>query len=168
MEALFVPLSLLAGGLLAVQAGANTNSRRRQAARSPPRPSRSLSPAGLLLIVAAATGTLMEFASSPSMPWWHAIGGVATAIYVAATILLFPRLGAVVTVGLFIAGQMLASLGLDTFGVLGVPRQPPETATIVATLAVFAGAAAIVFGQKGATSDLSASKRAASKRKLGL
>ena len=62
------------------------------------------------------------------------------------------------TVGLFIASQMFASLGLDTFGALGVPRQPPETATIVGTLVVLAGAAAIVFGQKGSTNDLSASK----------
>jgi transporter family-2 protein len=92
------------------------------------------------------------------VPWWHATGGIATAIYVASTILLFPRLGAVVTVGLFIAGQMLASLGLDTFGALGVPRQPPEIATMIGTLAVLAGAAAIVFGQKGATSELSAAK----------
>ena len=76
----------------------------------------------------------------------------------ASTILLFPRLGAVVTVGLFIAGQMLASLGLDTFGVLGVPPQPPERLAIVGTLAVYAGAAAIVFGQKGATEGLSGSK----------
>jgi transporter family-2 protein len=63
-----------------------------------------------------------------------------------------------VTVGLFIAGQMLASLGLDTFGVLGVPRQPPQAATIVGTMAVFTGAAAIVLGQKGAMSDLTVSK----------
>ncbi len=63
-----------------------------------------------------------------------------------------------VTVGLFIAGQMLASLGLDTFGVLGVPRQAPEIATMIGTLAVLVGAAAIVFGQKGATSELSAAK----------
>ena len=68
------------------------------------------------------------------------------------------RLGAVVTVGLFIAGQMAASLGLDTFGVLGVPRQPPETASLIGTLAVLVGAAAIVLGQKGATSELSAAK----------
>lgn len=76
----------------------------------------------------------------------------------ASTILLFPRLGAVVTVGLFIAGQMLASLGLDTFGVLGVPPQPPERLAIVGVLAVYVGAAAIVFGQKGATEGLSGSK----------
>jgi bacterial/archaeal transporter family-2 protein len=71
------------------------------------------------MIVAAATGTVFAFGSIAGVPWWHAIGGIATAIYVASTIILFPRLGAVVTVGLFIAGQMLASLSLDMFGVLG-------------------------------------------------
>jgi bacterial/archaeal transporter family-2 protein len=112
----------------------------------------------MLLVIAAATGTIGAFGDLPSVPWWHAIGGIATAIYVASTILLFPRLGAVVTVGLFIAGQMLASLGLDAFGVLGVPHQPPGAMTIIGTLAVFAGAAGIVFGQKGAMNELSFSK----------
>src|SRR5262245_37481667 len=73
-------------------------------------------------------------------------------------IILFPRLGAVVTVGLFIAGQMLASLSLDTFGVLGVPREPPEAVTMMGALAVLTGAAAIVLGQKNATNELFASK----------
>jgi transporter family-2 protein len=158
MEALFVPLSLLAGGLLAVQAGANTQLSQATGSPFAATTIQVVVAGGLLLIVAAATGTLLAFASLPSVPWWHAIGGIATAIYVASTILLFPRLGAVVTVGLFIAGQMLASLGLDTFGVLGVPRQPPQTATLVGTAAVFAGAAAIVFGLKGATRELSAAK----------
>jgi hypothetical protein len=39
-----------------------------------------------------------------------------------------------------------------------VRRQPLETLAIIGTLAVFAGAAAIVFGQKGATSQLSTRK----------
>ena len=39
---------------------------------------------------------------------WCAVGGAASAFYVVSTILLFPRLGAVVSVGLSIAGQMLA------------------------------------------------------------
>ena len=158
MEALFVPLSLLAGGLLAVQAGANTQLSK---ATGSPFVATTIQVAiagGLLLIVAAATGTALAFVHLPAAPWWHAIGGIATAIYVASTILLFPRLGAVVTVGLFIAGQMLASLGLDTFGVLGVPRQPPEAAAIIGTLAVFAGAAAIAFGQNGSSGEVSTSK----------
>jgi bacterial/archaeal transporter family-2 protein len=158
MEALFVPLSLLAGGLLAVQAGANTQLSQATGSPFAATTIQVVIAGTLLLVVAAATGTVVAFGNLPGVPWWHAIGGIATAIYVASTILLFPRLGAVVTVGLFIAGQMLASLVLDAFGALGVPRQPPETATMIGTLAVLAGAAAIVFGQKGSTGELSAAK----------
>jgi transporter family-2 protein len=158
METLFVPLSLLAGGLLAVQAGANTQLSKATGSPFAATTIQVVIAGALLLIVAAATGTVLAFVSVPNVPWWHVTGGIATAIYVASTIILFPRLGAVVSVGLFIAGQMLASLSLDTFGVLGVPRQPPEAVTILATLVVFAGAAAIVFGQRSATSELSVSK----------
>ena len=156
MEALFVPLSLVAGGLLAVQAGANTQLSK--ATGSPfAATTIQVAIAGVLLLIAAtASGSIVAFSSLPGVPWWHTIGGIATAIYVASTILLFPRLGAVVTVGLFIAGQMLTSFGLDTFGLLGVPQQAPDTVTIAGTLAVIAGAAAIVFGQE--TRDLSTSK----------
>jgi transporter family-2 protein len=158
MEAVFVPLSLLAGGLLAVQAGANTQLSKATGSPFAATTIQVVIAGVLLLIAAAATGTIFAFGGLPSAPWWHAIGGIATAIYVASTILLFPRLGAVVTVGLFIAGQMLASLSLDTLGALGVPRQPPQILAIIGTLAVLTGAAAIVLGQKGATSELSTGK----------
>jgi bacterial/archaeal transporter family-2 protein len=158
METLFVPMSLLAGGFLAVQAGANTQLSKATGSPFAATTIQVLIAGALLLMVAAATGTMAAFGDLPDVPWWHATGGIATAIYVASTIILFPRLGAVVTVGLFIAGQMLASLGLDAFGVLGVPHQPVGAATIFGTLAVFAGAAGIVFGQKGALNELSFSK----------
>lgn len=158
MEALFVPLSLVAGGLLAVQAGANTQLSKATGSPFAATTIQVVIAVALLLVVAAATGTIFAIRGLPDVPWWHATGGIATAIYVASTILLFPRLGAVVTVGLFITGQMLASLGLDTFGVLGVPRQPADAATIIGTIAVLVGAAAIVFGQKDATRELSVSK----------
>ena len=158
MEALFVPLSLLAGALLAVQAGANTQLSKATGSAFAATTIQVVIAGTLLVIAAALTGTVFAFGSLPAVPWWHAIGGIATAIYVASTILLFPRLGAVVTVGLFIAGQMFASLALDAFGVLGVPRKTPEIATMIGTFAVLGGAAAIVFGQKGAPSELSASK----------
>lgn len=158
MEALFVPLSLVAGGLLAVQAGANTQLSKATGSPFAATTIQVVIAVALLLVVAAATGTIFAIRGLPAVPWWHATGGIATAIYVASTILLFPRLGAVVTVGLFITGQMLASLGLDTFGVLGVPRQPADAATIIGTIAVLVGAAAIVFGQKDATRELSVSK----------
>jgi transporter family-2 protein len=158
METVFVPISLLAGGLLAVQAGANTQLSKATGSPFAATTIQVFIAGALLLLVAAATGTIAAVGDLANVPWWHAIGGIATAIYVASTILLFPRLGAVVTVGLFIAGQMLASLSLDAFGVLGVPHQPPGAMTIIGTLAVFAGAAGIVFGQKGAMNELSLSK----------
>src|SRR5205085_780023 len=79
--------------------------------------------------------------------WWHAIGGIASALYVLSTILLFPRLGAVVTVGLYIAGQMFASLALDGLGLLGVPQQALGFGEISGSLAVLLGVGAIVAGQ---------------------
>jgi bacterial/archaeal transporter family-2 protein len=149
MDTLIAPLSLLAGSLLAVQAGANTQLAKATGSPFAATTIQVLIAGALLLAVTAATGTMFAFTSLPNAPLWHASGGIATAIYVASTILLFPRLGAVVTVGLFIAGQMLASLGLDMFGILGVPRQPLEIGAIIGALAVLAGAAGIVLGQKG-------------------
>jgi len=158
METVFIPLSLAAGGLLAVQAGANAQLSKATGSPFAATTIQVVLAAILLLIVAIATGTSAAFGGLIAVPWWHAIGGVATALYVASTILVFPRLGAVVAVGLFIAGQMLASLGLDSFGALGVAQQTPSPATLLGTAAVLVGVIAIVFGQKGATRELSGSK----------
>lgn len=158
MDTLFIPLSLAAGGLLAVQAGANAQLSKATGSPFAATTIQVVLAALLLSLVAIATGTAAAFGGLRAVPLWHAIGGVATALYVASTILVFPRLGAVVAVGLFIAGQMLASLGLDSFGLLGIAQQTPRAATLIGTAAVLAGVVAIVFGQKGATKELSGSK----------
>jgi transporter family-2 protein len=158
MDTLFIPLSLASGGLLAVQAGANAQLSKATGSPFAATTIQVVLAALLLSLVAIATGTAAAFGGLRAVPWWHAIGGIATALYVASTILVFPRLGAVVAVGLFIAGQMLASLGLDSFGLLGVPQQTPKPATLLGTAAVLIGVIAIVFGQKGATKELSGSK----------
>ncbi|MGK9232942.1 DMT family transporter [Inquilinus limosus] len=149
METLFVPIALLAGGLLAVQAGANAQLAK--ATGSPFAATTLQLSVGTAILLAAAlvTGTVSALAALPGVVWWHAIGGVASAVYVVSTILLFPRLGAVVSVGLFIAGQMLASLALDGFGLLGVPAAGFAPAALAGTALVLAGAAAIVLGQSG-------------------
>jgi transporter family-2 protein len=135
--ALFVSLSLLAGGLLAVQAGANTQLSKATASPFVATTIQVVIAGTLLLIVAALTGSVVAFYNLSRAPWWHCIGGIATAVYV---------------------GQMLASLSLDKFGALGVPLQPLDVVTIVGSLGVFAGAAAIVFDQKAAASELSNAK----------
>jgi transporter family-2 protein len=75
---------------------------------------------------------------------------VGSAVYITAGILLFPRLGAVVSIGLFIAGQMLASVLLDGFGWLGVEAQPIDLAAVAGTTAVVIAAFMIVRAQTDA------------------
>jgi bacterial/archaeal transporter family-2 protein len=156
METLFATISFCAGSLLAVQAGANT-----QLSKAVGSPFAAtllqLSIGALaLLAVALATGTLAALAGLRDVPWWHAAGGTASAFYVISTILLFPRLGAVVSVGLFIAGQMLASFALDTFDLLGVTAKPIDAPMAIGISVVLAAAVLIVLGQRGATAAICA------------
>lgn len=149
METLFIPLSLMAGALLAVQAGANAQLSK--AVGSPVMATTLQLSVGriVLLVVAIATGTIAAAQGVWQAEWWHVIGGVASAFYVASTILLFPRLGAVTSVGLFIAGQMLTSFFLDGFGLIGVTSNGIQTGALVGTAIVVLGAALIVLGQDG-------------------
>ena len=149
METLFVPLSLFAGGLLAVQAGANAQLSKAIGSPFAATTLQLTVGTGLLLLIALFTGTLAALGALPRAEWWHLVGGTASAIYVVSTIVLFPRLGAVVSVGLFIAGQMLASLALDSFGLLGVTQTGLQAGAAIGTLVVLAGVAMIVFGQGG-------------------
>ncbi len=149
MDTVLVPLTLVAGGLLPLQAGANAQLAK--ATRSPfAATSLQLLVGALILsLLALVTGSFLAFGRLPDVTWWHLAGGIASAFYVVSGILLFPRLGAVVTVGLFIAGQMLASIGLDVSGALGVPTKTFGALTFGGLVAVLAGAAAIVSGQAG-------------------
>ena len=151
METIFVPLALLAGGLLPIQAGANAQLSKSVASPFAATTLQLLVGAAVLLLITTLAGSLAALAGLSGVPWWHAIGGLASALYVVSGILLFPRLGAVVTVGLFIAGQMLASVALDTSGILGVAAQSFDIATAAGTGAVLLGIIAIVKGQTAGT-----------------
>jgi transporter family-2 protein len=142
MHAFAIPFLLVVGGLLALQAAANVQL---SAAAGSPAAGATLQlavGATVLLAVAAAAGTLS--ALTLNAPLWHLLGGLGSALYISAGILLFPRLGAVLTVGLLIAGQMLTSLAVDTNGWLGVEKEPLTAAALIGTAAVIAGAALIV------------------------
>jgi bacterial/archaeal transporter family-2 protein len=147
MEAFAIPFLLFVGGLLAVQAAANVQL---SAAVGSPTGGATLQLAlGALLLAIAATiaGALAALDLLADAPPWHLVGGIGSAVYICGGIVLFPRLGAIVTVGLFIAGQMLASFVLDSAGWLGVEARPADVAAVLGLVAVLAGAAAIVRAQ---------------------
>jgi bacterial/archaeal transporter family-2 protein len=144
VNAILVTLAFLVGGLLAVQGAANVQLSR--AVRSP------LGAATLqlgiaataLTLLAAALGTLGTVERLDDVASWHLVGGLASAAYISAGIVLFPRLGALVTMALFVAGQMIASVVLDGLGLLGLSRAPVSAVTMLGALAVMAGMTVIL------------------------
>lgn len=144
MEITILAATLTIGAFLTAQAAANV-----QLAKTVGTPvagaAVQLGVAGILLLLTAAiagqAGSLVQVDTADG---WHLLGGLGSALYIAAGILLFPRLGAVLSVGLFITGQMVASLLLDSFGWLGLAQQPPTVTVLLGAVAVIYGIAAIV------------------------
>ena len=148
MNAILVTLAFLVGGLLAVQGAANVQLS--TAVRSPlGAATLQLGIAATALTLAAAVlGTLGAVGRLDDVASWHLVGGLASAAYISAGIVLFPRLGALVTMALFVAGQMIASVVLDGFGLLGLARVPVSAVTMVGALAVMAGMTVILAGSR--------------------
>ena len=59
-----------------------------------------------------------------AVPWWAWTGGTIGVGYVTASVLLAPKLGATRLIVLVVAGQLLASVLLDHFGLLGYAVRP--------------------------------------------
>jgi transporter family-2 protein len=147
MTAFAIPFLLFVGALLSVQAGANVQL---SSATGSPVGASTLQlaiGATLLIVLAAVGGWIGAFGRLDDVKAWHLVGGLGSAVYITSGILLFPRLGAVVTVGLWIAGQMVASLVLDGFGWLGVEQQTIGPTEIAGVAAVLAAVAVIVWAQ---------------------
>jgi transporter family-2 protein len=97
---------------------------------------------GLIALLACCLALgkpLHASAATGRAPWWAWCGGLMGAFYVASTIVLLPRLGALALVGLVVGGQVLASLCIDHFGLLGVEQHPMSLMRV-------AGAALLIVG----------------------
>ncbi|GAA3072774.1 hypothetical protein GCM10010464_41050 [Pseudonocardia yunnanensis] len=148
MIAVLLASALMIGGLLAVQASANLQLTK---AVGTPYGAATLQlwvAAGLLGALAVATGTFVALTRLGDVPSWYLLGGLASPLYITSGILLFPRIGALAAGGLFVTGQMLASIALDGFGLFGIARQTLDAGTLVGSVAVLAGITAIVRGRR--------------------
>ncbi len=151
MYAVLLASALLVGCLLAVQAAVNQQLNHAVGTPFGASTIQLTVAAGALAVLAAATGTIGAVALVPEVePWWLLLGGVASPLYITAGILLFPRLGALTTVGLFVTGQVLAAVVLDLFGLLAVTRLAPGPGLVLGAVAVLAGITVVIRGQQHA------------------
>ncbi len=97
---------------------------------------------GTVALVAAAlvvTRSVPGVGAITGSPWWIWIGGLLGAFFVAASIVLTSRLGAATTVGLFLTGQVIASVIIDHFGLFRVAVHEATLPRILGALLVVAG-----------------------------
>jgi bacterial/archaeal transporter family-2 protein len=149
METFAIPFLLFVGTLLALQAAANVQLSAAVGSAFAASTLQLGIAAVLLLAATVAVGTLGAFELIGEAEPLELVGGIGSAIYITAGILLFPRLGALVAVGLFIAGQMGASLLLDGFGWLGVEPEAIGVPAALGAIAIVVGTSLIVRAQAG-------------------
>ena len=92
-----------------------------------------------LVLLAVASGARVVPGSVAAVPAWAWFGGLLGATYVAATTVLGPKLGAASFLALTLAGQMLAALLVDHYGVIGFPQSPLTPTRLVGTALLVAG-----------------------------
>ena len=90
-------------------------------------------------ILAVVLQVRPDMAASRALPWYAWVGGLYGAIFVVAAAWGVPRLGVATTIILMVAGQLLLSVVLDHFGVMGMPKQPISLGRVAGIGLVIAG-----------------------------
>lgn len=137
---LYMLFAVLAGAMMPTQAA--TNNKMAAVVGSPILAALISFLVGTVAIFAytVATGTpignLVSAKNAPPIAW---VGGLFGAFFVAATVMLVPRIGVALTFSLVIAGQMLVTLFIDHFGLLGIEVQRVSWQRVVGILLVTGG-----------------------------
>ena len=127
MPTIALLFALAAGALIALQFGVNASLRGFLGSRSP----------FFATLISYTVGTLASLGcllvwrpTFPSwdrvltVPWWAWTGGAIGVGYVSASVLLAPKLGATRLIVLVVAGQILASVIFDHYGLIGYAARP--------------------------------------------
>ncbi|MBP6515275.1 MAG: DMT family transporter [Steroidobacteraceae bacterium] len=98
----------------------------------------------LALYAVATRAPIPSGAQLAGVPWWAWMGGLFGACYVAASTVLGPLLGGAAFVALVVAGQMLTSLYIDHYGLLGFAQRPVDFVRLLGAALVVVGVVLLV------------------------
>jgi transporter family-2 protein len=85
-------------------------------------------------------------AQAAAGPWWLWIGGVLGAIYVASAAAVTPRLGAGGFLVCVVAGQIVVSVLVDHFGLMGLGARPVNWVRLAGVALILGGVFLVVQG----------------------
>jgi len=137
-------LAIIAGSLIPLQAG--INSRLKEFLQSPyyaTLASVAVSLIAVCLFCALTRQTPPAQAIVSSVPLWAWAGGIVGVVYIFMVLLLAHKLGATALIACIIGGQMICSLLLDQFGLIGFTQHPINAGRIAGVILLCAGIALI-------------------------
>lgn len=142
MKAIYflILLAVLSGAVLPVQAALNT--KMGKAVGDPVYAaliSFVIGSVGLFFYVLATRVELSQLSNATTVHWTVWTAGLLGAFYVAAVIILVPKIGAALTFGLVVTGQLGLSLLLDHYGLLGLPVHSINWQRLVGILLIIGG-----------------------------
>jgi transporter family-2 protein len=143
----FALLAVGAGACIALQATANGNFRKNLGDN--PLFAAYFSICGTILTATTALLILRPTAPTASAlrdtPWWNWIGGPLGALIVLAGAVLTRELGAALFIALVVGGQLLCSLALDHFALMGLNEQPVTPGRLLGAALVVTGVLCIKY-----------------------
>lgn len=139
MNILAVLMGLFAGGCSTIQGGATAQLTKSWAKHPLLSSALTFATGTLLLFLAIAVFGIPVPALNGATHWWHWTGGFLGAYFVFSLTYLSSKIGASMIVALVLAGQILAALVLDHFGLVGYPVRPISFMRVVGVVFLTAG-----------------------------
>lgn len=93
-------------------------------------------------------GIVASLAAIPAQPWWSLLGGLLGAGALLSYVVLAPKIGLSALLGLAIAGQIISSLAIDHFGLMGASERPVSLVKLAGSMVMLAGLAIALFGDR--------------------
>ena len=139
-----VVLTAFVGGLIALQAPINSMLGKAVGSFQAAFVSFAIGTVLLAVIAAFAKGGFGSIGEAKTLSWYYLTGGILGAAYVTTVLVTVRELGAGPVVAATIAGQLTASVVLDQFGLLGLPKDPITVGKIVGVVLLAAGVYLVV------------------------
>ncbi len=79
-------------------------------------------------------------------PGWMGVGGLLGAFFVTTAVVVAPRAGTANYLSAMVAGQLIASLVIDHFALMGLPQISISPARVLGVLLILGGMAAVRLG----------------------
>lgn len=119
MNIITMLMGVLAGTCTGIQGGVNAQLTKHWAKNSVLASAISFAVGALALWIISIVLRIPIPALTENIKWWHWTGGFLGAYFVYSLVFLSPKVGASMVVALILAGQILAAVILDHFGLVG-------------------------------------------------